>query len=180
PVESSVGLSAHGPSMALMSGMSRLRTSGAPAGPVFPGHPGRWDSYPCRLPPAKFVQACVVDTEMVCHLMYHGDQHLVDDLVFAVTDFQDRFPVDRDAVGQYATVVVTAFGQGHTVVEPEEIGFLLIAVLHEDHHVVHRGGELGWQLVERVGDELLEPLPRHVHGHRLQSPLPGAPLGAGA
>ncbi|GAB3950112.1 hypothetical protein GCM10027614_50020 [Micromonospora vulcania] len=52
--------------------------------------------------PAQRVQSFVVDAEMMGDLVHHGHRHLVDDVLVAVTDAQDRPTVDEDPVGQYA------------------------------------------------------------------------------
>lgn len=51
-----------------------------------------------RSGPAEFVQAIVVDAEMMGDLVDHGDRHLIDDVLVAVADVEHRVPVDRDGV----------------------------------------------------------------------------------
>ena len=52
-----------------------------------------------RLRPAEFVQAVIVDAEVMCDLMDDGDRHLVDHLVLGLADVQQGLSVDRDRVG---------------------------------------------------------------------------------
>jgi len=49
--------------------------------------------------PAEFMQAVVVDAEMMADLVNDRDGHLVDDVVLGVTDVEQRLAVDRDGVG---------------------------------------------------------------------------------
>jgi hypothetical protein len=51
-----------------------------------------------RLRPAEFMQAVVVDAEVVGDLMDDRDRDLVDDLVLGIADVQQGFAVDRDGV----------------------------------------------------------------------------------
>ena len=51
------------------------------------------------LSPAEFVQAVVVDTEMVRDLVDDRDRDLVDDLVLCLTDVQKGLPINGDRVG---------------------------------------------------------------------------------
>ncbi len=76
------------------------------------------------------------------------------------------------------------FGQCHTVIQAEQVGFVGIAVLDQDHDVVDRRGELGWNQVECVGDQLVKPLRAHPHGHAATAPAvavaaAGSPGGGG-
>jgi hypothetical protein len=43
---------------------------------------------PRPLPPAEFVEPVVVDAEVMCDLVDHGDRDLVDDLVLVLADLQ--------------------------------------------------------------------------------------------
>ena len=52
-------------------------------------------------------------------------------------------------------------------IEPEQIGFLGVAVLDEHDDVVDRGGEVGRDQVERVAHQFVKPLRAHPHGHGL-------------
>jgi hypothetical protein len=52
-----------------------------------------------RLRPAEFVQAVVVDAEVVGDLVDDGDGDLVDDLVLGFADIQQGVAINRDRVG---------------------------------------------------------------------------------
>jgi hypothetical protein len=62
--------------------------------------------------------------------------------------------------GSSPPVLPAALGQREPLVEPQQVGLLGIAVLHQDDDVVQQRHELGRDLVERVGDQFLEPLAR--------------------
>ena len=53
---------------------------------------------PRWLAPAEFVQAVVVDAEVVGDLVDDRDRHLVDHLVVVLADVEQRIAVDRDRV----------------------------------------------------------------------------------
>ena len=61
--------------------------------------PSRADPRLPRLCPAQFVQALVVDAEMMADLVNDRDGHLVDHVILGVTDVEKRLAVDRDGVG---------------------------------------------------------------------------------
>src|SRR4029453_9535936 len=110
--------------------------------------------------PAQFVQPLVADPEVVGDLVDDGDRHLVDHVVLGLADVADGFAVDHDPVRQVAAVMPAALGQRVTLVEPEQVGLLVVAVLHQDDDVVQQLHQLRRHLVERVGDQLLELLGR--------------------
>src|ERR1700720_4055172 len=101
------------------------------------------------------MQPVVVDTEVVGDLVNHGDPDLVDDLVFAVADVQQRVAIDRDGVGQRTGVVGITFGQRHALVQAEQVGFLRVTVGDQHHYVVHHGSQPRRDQVERVGHQLV-------------------------
>jgi hypothetical protein len=53
----------------------------------------------CSLSPAEFVQAVVVDAEVVGDLVDDGDGDLVDDLVLRLADIKQGIAINRDRVG---------------------------------------------------------------------------------
>jgi len=69
---------------------------------------------------SEFVEAVVVDSKVVADLVEDGDAHLLSDLVVGVADGLDVVLVDADPVGEHEVVVLTACGEGDTVVEAEE------------------------------------------------------------
>ena len=112
---------------------------------------------------AEVVQARVVDPEVVRDLVDDSDLHLLDHVLLGLADAQRRQAKDRDAVGQRTRVPLAALGQRGAVVHTEQLwitGWRL--VLDEHRHVVHQGGELRRNEVERVADQLLEPVPGHL------------------
>src|SRR3954453_13863989 len=85
--------------------------------------------------PAQFVEAGVVDAEVVRDLVDDGDRDLLDHLVLGLADVADGLAVDHDPVGQRAAVVPPALGQRVALVEAEQVGLVLVAVLDEDDDV---------------------------------------------
>jgi hypothetical protein len=70
-------------------------------------------------------------------------------------------PVDGDAVRQEARVAGVALGQRDALVETEELAAVVgpgAVVLDDDRDVAHLTTEFGWQPVERLDHQLLEPL----------------------
>src|SRR6476469_3652848 len=118
-----------------------------------------------KLSPAELVQPSVINTEVVGNLMNDRDRDLLDHVLLVVADVEDRLAIDGDPVRQHAAVVGRALRQRHAVVEPEQRGVLGVAVLDQDHDVLHGGHELARDEVEGVADQLLEPLARHGEAH---------------
>ncbi len=89
--------------------------------------------------------------------MDDGHVHLVGELVEVVARLAEREAVDRDDVGPF---LAGAFGVRHAVVEAEQVGLVGITIgdLHDD--VVEHRLQLVGELVEGIGDELLEAVPR--------------------
>src|SRR3954452_1176056 len=109
------------------------------------------------LAPAELVQPLLADPEVVRDLVDDGDRDLLDHLVLGLADVADGRAVDHDPVGQRTAVLPASLGQRVALVEPEQVGLLLVAVLHEDDDVVQQRHQLRRDLVEGVGDQLLEP-----------------------
>src|SRR5581483_6063714 len=110
--------------------------------------------------PAEVVQALVVDAEEVPDLVHDRGPHLLRDVLLRVADGADRGAVDGDPVRQRGRVVGEPLGERDPFVEPEEVG--VGPVLDEDDDVAQQAGELVGQRVQRVGDELLEPVARQL------------------
>src|SRR4051812_24338687 len=110
--------------------------------------------------PAEFVEALLADAEVVGDLVDDRDGHLVDHVLLGLADVADGLAVDHDPVRQLAAVLPAALGQREPLVEPEQLGFVGVAVLDEDDDVVQQLHQLGRHLVEGVGHELLELLTR--------------------
>jgi DNA helicase II / ATP-dependent DNA helicase PcrA len=117
------------------------------------------------------VETVVVNAEMVSHLMNHGDQHLVHDLVLGGAQFQDGTAEHGDAVRQHHVVPGIAISEGHALVQTEQaprggtFG-------HHHHHVVHQSGEIIGDGVEGIGHQFLEPFGRHLHRPHATGALP--------
>src|SRR5689334_22810035 len=77
--------------------------------------------------PAQLVEAGVVDAEVVRDLVDDGDRDLLDDVGLGLADVADRLAVDHDPVRQRAAVLPAALGQGVALVEPEQVGLVLVA-----------------------------------------------------
>src|SRR3954465_723895 len=108
------------------------------------------------LSPAEFVEPGVVDAEVVRDLVDDGDRDLLDHLVLALADVADGLAVDHDPVRQRAAVLPAAVGQRVPLVEAQQVGLVLVAVLDQDDDVVQQRHQLGRDLVEGVGNQLLE------------------------
>src|SRR5918994_982859 len=125
---------------------------------------------PTSLAPAELAEACVVDAEVMCDLVDHGDPDLVCELRFVTGPLAQGPAEDCDPIGHRARVVDRRpVGELHPLVEAQECArpsAELLArrpVLDEHHDVVHVRGEIGRNGVERVADELLETIARHLH-----------------
>src|SRR5207248_6246930 len=111
-------------------------------------------------------EAGVVDAEVVGDLVHDRHLYLLDDVLLGVADGQDRPAEDEDAVGEHAAVVPAALGEGVPLVHPEQVRIAgRRVVLDQDHHVVEKVEELAGYRVERVTDQLLEPVPAHPDRH---------------
>lgn len=108
-----------------------------------------------RSGPAEFVEALVVDSEVVGDFVDHGDADFFDDVFFGFADREDFPPVDEDLVWQHSAVAVAPFGERHSFVQAKQPGFRGVFGQGDDH-VVHVRGQFGWNGVEGVGDELFE------------------------
>ena len=103
------------------------------------------------------MQPIVVDAEMVRHLVHHRDPNLLDDILEGVADRHRGPAVDRDAVREGAEVGAVALGERDAGVEAEEIGVVSRRiVLDDDDDIAEQRGELIWDAVERLSDEILE------------------------
>src|SRR5436190_20557763 len=111
--------------------------------------------------PAQLPQTAVADAEVVADLVDHRAPHLLDDLFLAVADGTDRAPVDGDAVGQRGRVADAPGGEGHPLIEAEQVG-LGRALLHEHAHVLHVLAERLRDAVQGIGHQLFESLARDV------------------
>ena len=68
--------------------------------------------------------------------------------------------------GRTPRVVPAPGGEGVALVQAEQVGVAgLGVVLHQDDDVVHEVEQLLGYLVQRLGHELLEPIPAHLHRH---------------
>jgi hypothetical protein len=97
---------------------------------------------------------------VVGDLVDDGDRDLLDHVLLGLADVADRLAVDHDPVRQRPAVLPAALGQRETLVEAEQVGLLVVAVLDQDDDVVHEPHQLGRHLVERIGDQRLEDLDR--------------------
>src|SRR4051812_17806322 len=98
--------------------------------------------------PAELVQPLLRDAEVVRDLVDDGDRDLLDDVVRGLTDVADRLAVDHDPVRQLAAVLPAPLAERDSLVEPEQIRLVGIAVLHQDDDVVQMLHQLGRHLVE--------------------------------
>src|SRR3954452_12533810 len=124
------------------------------------GRSGHFGRNGHRSAPAELVESVVVDAEVVRDLVDDGDGDLVDDVLLGLADVADRLAIDHDPVRQLAAVVPAPLGQGEPLVEPEQVRLVGVPVLHEDDDVVEQLHQLHRHLVEGIGDQLLEDLPR--------------------
>lgn len=75
-----------------------------------------------RSGPAEFVEALVVDSEVVGDFVDHGDADFFDDVFFGFADREDFPPVDEDLVWQHSAVAVAPFGERHSFVQAKQPG----------------------------------------------------------
>src|SRR3954471_9959841 len=98
--------------------------------------------------PAEFVQAVVVDAEVVRDLVDDGDRDLVDHVVLGLADGADRLAVDHDPVRKGAAVVPASLGERIALVQAEQVRLVGVPVLDEDDDVVEQRHQVGRHLVE--------------------------------
>src|SRR2546421_4672251 len=115
------------------------------------------------LRPAQVAQPVVVDAEVVADLVDHRDPDLAGEVGLVARPFAQRSAEDRDLVRHDAGVVDRrAIREVHAFVQTEEgagpASELLGCwpVLHDDDHVLDVRGQIGWNGIERVTDELFE------------------------
>jgi DNA helicase II / ATP-dependent DNA helicase PcrA len=117
----------------------------------------------------------------MCDFVDHGDAHLPDDICLAVGDGANGPAEDGHSVGHYETagsVPCVAFGERDTLVTTEQ-ATVCRALLDDNDQVVDIAGELGRDLVERLGDEILETVGWNVdHAPTLATP-PQTVVGVG-
>ena len=89
--------------------------------------------------------------------------HLLDHVLLGLADVADGLAVDHDPVGQRPAVVPAALGQREALVEPEQVGLLVVAVLDQDDDVVQSA-----------------PSARPAPGRARRRPAPRRPAGGAA
>src|SRR5687767_1152462 len=117
------------------------------------------------LSPSELVQAVVVDTEVVGHLM---DHRAPDDLAHGLRAARlvlDVRLVECDAVGEKTVVVGSSLGQRHALVESEQALDVSVLdvfgageLLYDYVEVADAGGQLWGKLVQSLVDDLFELL----------------------
>src|ERR1700683_980705 len=95
--------------------------------------------------PAQLSQAGVADAEMVSDLVDDRLANLPLHVLRRRTRLADRLHEDGDPVG-HGGRVPAPFGQGNTLIETEQPS-RRTGVVHLDHHVVHGGAQLLWNVV---------------------------------
>src|SRR2546421_317426 len=115
------------------------------------------------LRPAQVAQPVVVDAEVVADLVDHRDPDLVGEVGLVARPLAQRSAEDRDLVRHDAGVVDRrAIREVHAFVQTEERAGPACEllgrrpVLHDDDHVLDVRGQIGWNGIERVTDELFE------------------------
>ncbi len=94
-------------------------------------------------------------------LVHDGHLHLLHHLGLVPAGSADAVPIEGDRVGQLHHPVDLALGEGRALVETEQI-LAGMGLLHAHDHVVDVDRQGVGELVEGVGDQLLEAL--HVDG----------------
>jgi hypothetical protein len=117
---------------------------------------------------AEFVEAVVVDAEVVANFMENGDSHLFANVIVGIANGLDVVLIDADAVGKDEVVVLAALGQRDAMVEPEEKVSLLDAgvvevdlgggILDDEVDVVDLTADGVGDLVQGFADEAAEVL----------------------
>ena len=130
---------------------------------------------------AQLVQPVVVDPEVVGDLVDHRDPHLAHQLVGVATHLEQGSAEDRDPVRQPG-VVGPALGQGHPVVDAEQVRVVVRrVVLDQDDDVVDEPGDLVGDLVQGLVHQGVEVGPVEVHAAEpSREPQRPAPDGSGA
>ena len=109
------------------------------------------------------MQALFTDAEVMGDLVHHGDPNLLHHFLTRLAPTTNRRAKDRDAVGQMPGVVVTATGERHTFIQPEQARATWLLVLHEDNDVVHEAGQFRREGVQGLTYEVVEFLLRELH-----------------
>ena len=98
------------------------------------------------LPPSEFVEAIVVDAEVVGNLVHDGGNDFVHDVFVGVADSADCLSINEDAIRKFADAVCLTFGERNAVVEPKHVGMVSVVFDQKDHIVD--------QPKQVVGDEI--------------------------
>ena len=116
----------------LLADLTNLDPGGfRPVPRVFPITP--W----CGSCPTKFVEALVVDSEVMCNLMDDRRPYLLDQFVPRGAHLTERQAIDRDFVRHLEEPVRLLFGQGNALVEAKQVRLVKISIFDHDHDIVH-------------------------------------------
>jgi hypothetical protein len=121
---------------------------------------------PFRSGHTEFVQAIVVNAEVVAYFVQYGEANLIANVIVVMADGLDITLVDANPVGKDEVVVLAAMGEGDAVVEPEkemalvEVGGIEIivarGVFDDEVDVVDLAAERLGYLVESLADQPAE------------------------
>ena len=121
---------------------------------------------PFRSGHTEFVQAIVVNAEVVAYFVQYGEANLIANVIVVMADGLDIMLVDANPVGKDEVVVLAAMGEGDAVIEPEkemalvEVGGIEIidarGVFDDEVDVVDLAAERLGYLVESLADQPAE------------------------
>src|ERR671931_1488634 len=120
---------------------------------------GGYAKRPDRLVTVDLEQAFVADAEMVGELVEDDSPDLAAQQLRVVpVEPHERAAVDRDLVREDAAVVAAPGREGNALVEAEQALPARRFLFDHDAHVRDARAQLGWEGVERVLHEFVEPI----------------------
>lgn len=117
-----------------------------------------------RSVPSELAQPVVVDSEVVCDLMYYRDSNFVQYLLAGRAHPKRRPAEDRDPIRQCSGGPASIpLGQWRPVIDAEQVRIIRRwFILDKEHHVVHEVEQFSRDGVERVPDGLVKLLRRQL------------------
>jgi len=130
---------------------------------------------------SQFLQAVVIDAEMVSDFVPDHTLNLAADFFFCAAPELDGFLEDRDFIREYHTVVTAPPGLRHAFIKPQkDRPGRYPALLHlrgggvivdEDIDIIQPVEELLWQVIDGAGYQLFETFAFHHVHYRVETLL---------